>query len=136
VCVSLGLDRKILLTEDQIPKDWYCILPDLPGPLQPLLDPKTRKPVDPRMLEAIFPRELVRQKVSGDRFVEITEEIQDVYRFWRPTPMYRACDLQERVRGTLTAPYPLGSSGISSTEGPPNGKQTRERERRNSICRT
>lgn len=136
MCVSLGLDKKILLTEDQIPKDWYCILPDLPGPLQPLLDPKNREPVDPRMLEAIFLKELVKQEVGGDRFVEITEEIRDVYRFWRPTPMYRARDLQERVRGALTVPYPLESSGISSTEGTPNGIQTREREQRNSICRT
>ncbi len=136
MCVSLGLDRKILLTEDQTPKDWYCILNELPGPLQLLLDPKTREPIDPRMPKTIFSRELLRQEVSGDQFVEITEEIRDFYRFWRSTPMYRTRDLQERVRRALTAPYLLGSSGISSTEGPPNGIQTRERERRNSICRT
>jgi len=58
VCVSLGLDRKILLTEDQIPKNWYCVLPDLPKPLQPILDPETLEPVDPKMLEATSPREL------------------------------------------------------------------------------
>jgi len=97
-CVSLGLDRKILLTEDRIPKNWYCILPDLPKPLQPLIDPKTREPVDPRMLEAIFPKELIRQEVSGDRFVQIPEEVRDVYRIWRPTPMYRARGLERALK--------------------------------------
>ena len=67
MCVSLGLDRKILLTEDHIPKKWYCVLPDLPKPLQPILNPETLEPVDPKMLEAIFPMELLKQVMSAFR---------------------------------------------------------------------
>jgi len=97
-CVSLGLDKKILLDEDRIPKKWYCINPDLPAPMKPLLDPKTLEPVDPKMLEAIFPRELLKQEMSMDRFIEIPEEIRDIYRLWRPTPMYRAYGLEKALK--------------------------------------
>ncbi|UCD46093.1 MAG: TrpB-like pyridoxal phosphate-dependent enzyme [Candidatus Bathyarchaeota archaeon] len=92
------MDRKILLTEDQIPKKWYCILPDLPRPLQPILNPGTLEPVDPKMLEAIFPKELLKQEMSGERFVQIPEEIRDVYRLYRPTPMYRARGLEKALK--------------------------------------
>jgi tryptophan synthase beta chain len=96
--VSLGLEKKILLDEDRIPKKWYCINPDLPAPMKPLLDPKTLEPVDPKMLEAIFPRELLKQEMSKERFIEIPEEIRDVYRLWRPTPMYRAYGLEKALK--------------------------------------
>ncbi|MFP3951800.1 MAG: TrpB-like pyridoxal phosphate-dependent enzyme [Candidatus Bathyarchaeia archaeon] len=91
------MDNKILLTEDHIPEKWYCILPDLPEPLQPILDPKTREPVDPSMLEAIFPKELIKQELCGERFVRIPEKVRDIYRLWRPTPMYRARRLEEAL---------------------------------------
>ena len=96
--VSLGLDKKILLDEDRIPKKWYCINPDLPAPMKPLLDPLTLEPVDPKMLEAIFPRELLKQEMSMERFIEIPEEVRDVYRLWRPTPMYRAYGLEKALK--------------------------------------
>ena len=66
--------------------------------MKPLLDPKTLEPVDPKMLEAIFPRELLKQEMSMDRFIEIPEEIRDVYRLWRPTPMYRAFGLEKALK--------------------------------------
>jgi len=96
--VSLGLDRKILLEEDQIPKNWYCILPDLPAPLKPILDPATKEPVDPRMLMRLFPKELIMQEVSQERFIQIPEEVRDVYRLYRPTPMYRARGLEKALK--------------------------------------
>jgi tryptophan synthase beta chain len=96
--VSLGLDRKILLEEDRIPKKWYCINPDLPAPMQPLLNPETFEPVDPKMLMAIFPKELLAQEMSMDRFIQIPEEVRDVYRLWRPTPMYRAHNLEKALK--------------------------------------
>ena len=96
--VSLGLERKILLEEDRIPKKWYCINPDLPAPMQPLLNPETLEPVDPKMLMAIFPKELLAQEMSMDRFIQIPEEIRDVYRLWRPTPMYRAHNLEKALK--------------------------------------
>jgi tryptophan synthase beta chain len=113
VCVSAGLDRKILLTEDHIPKNWYCVLPDLPKPLPPLIDPGNRQPVDPRMLEAIFSKELVRQEVSGDRLVQIPEEIRDVYRLWRPTPLMRATRLEKALKTPAKIYYKY--EGVSPT---------------------
>jgi len=66
--------------------------------MKPLLDPKTLEPVDPKMLEAIFPRELLAQEMSMERFIQIPEEIRDVYRLWRPTPMYRALGLERALK--------------------------------------
>jgi len=73
--------------------------------------------VDPRTLEAAFPKGLIRQEVSGDRFVQILEEIRDMYRLWRPTPMYRAC-----THGSVS----LGQSDeLLPREGPPNRESNR-----------
>jgi len=66
--------------------------------MKPLLDPKTLEPVDPKMLEAIFPRELLKQEMSMDRFIEIPEEVRDIYRLWRPTPMFRAYGLEKALK--------------------------------------
>ena len=142
MCVSLGLDRKILLTEDQIPKNWYCVLPDLPKPLQPILIPETLELVDPKMLEAIFPKELLKQEMSGERFLQIPEEIRDAHRLWRPTPMYRAKNLEKvpedagkellQVQGgqprDTAIPCPRSSGGSLSREGAPHGYKRMERK--------
>lgn len=66
--------------------------------MKPLLDPKTLEPVDPKMLEAIFPRELLKQEMSMERYIEIPEEIRDIYRLWRPTPMFRAYGLEKALK--------------------------------------
>lgn len=66
--------------------------------MSPLLNPQTREPVDPKNLELVFPKELLRQEVSNDRFIRIPEEVRDVYRLWRPTPMYRARRLEEALK--------------------------------------
>lgn len=63
----MDMSRKILLTEDEIPKHWYNILPDLPKPLPPAIDPSTKEPIDPKKLEAIFPRSLIQQELSQER---------------------------------------------------------------------
>lgn len=76
-CVSPGQDRKILLTEDQIPKNGYCVPPDRPRPLQLFLNPATHEPVDPKILEASFPRILLKQEMCGERFLQIPEEVGD-----------------------------------------------------------
>lgn len=96
--------RKILLEEDEIPKQWYSILPDLPKPLPPPINPVTRKPVAPEELTAVFAKECVRQEASSDRWVDIPEEVRDVYRLWRPTPMFRATAL-EKALGTPAKIY-------------------------------
>jgi tryptophan synthase beta chain len=90
--------RKILLDEEEIPKQWYNIQPDLPKPLPPPLDPKTRAPPSPEVLEAIFAKELVKQEVSQERWIKIPEEVREIYRIWRPTPLYRAIGLEKALK--------------------------------------
>jgi len=86
------------LDEESIPKDWYNILPDLPEPLPPPLNPVTREPIKPSDLEAIFAKELIRQEVSQDRWIPIPDEVREVYRLWRPTPLYRAYRLEKALK--------------------------------------
>ncbi|MDO9098287.1 MAG: TrpB-like pyridoxal phosphate-dependent enzyme, partial [Candidatus Methanoperedens sp.] len=89
---------KILLDENDIPKKWYNILPDMPTPLSPPLNPATKEPVSPKDLAAIFPMELIRQEMSQDRFIAIPDEIRDIYALWRPSPMYRAHRLEKALK--------------------------------------
>ncbi len=96
-------NRKILLNEEDIPKQWYNITPDLPKPLPPFIDPNTKEPgvgIVPR----IFPKAIIGQELSRERWIDIPEEVRDVYRIWRPTPMYRALGL-EKALGTPAKIY-------------------------------
>ncbi|MEU4331061.1 TrpB-like pyridoxal phosphate-dependent enzyme [Nonomuraea dietziae] len=86
------------------PSHWYNIVPDLPAPPPPPLHPGTMRPVGPDDLAPLFPAELIAQEVSGDRFVEIPQEVLDVYRLWRPTPLMRARRL-EKALGTPARIY-------------------------------
>ena len=81
---------KYLLDEIQIPRDWYNIVADLPRPPDPVLRPGTLKPVGPQDLEPLFPMALIQQEVATERTIEIPEPVRDVYRQWRPSPLYRA----------------------------------------------
>ncbi|MGB8216405.1 MAG: TrpB-like pyridoxal phosphate-dependent enzyme [Candidatus Methanoperedens sp.] len=89
---------KILLDENDIPKKWYNILPDMPTPLSPPLNPATKEPIGPKDLSAIFPMELIKQEVSQERFIPIPAEIRDIYRMWRPSPLYRAHRLEVALK--------------------------------------
>jgi len=93
-------DKKILLTEDEMPRQWYNINPDLPKPLDPPLNPKTLEPLTPDDLSILFPMELIMQEVSMDNFIDIPEELIQIYRMWRPTPLVRA----ERLEKALDTP--------------------------------
>src|SRR5438445_2662561 len=81
---------KILLDEPDIPTHWYNLVPDLPHPPAPVLHPGTAQPIGPDDLAPLFPMALIGQEVSHDRTIEIPDEIRDVYRLWRPTPLFRA----------------------------------------------
>lgn len=85
---------KYVLDEDEIPRQWYNVLPDLPRPLAPPLNPETHDPVDPEALMEIFPAAVVKQEMSQDRWIDIPAPVRDAYRQWRPTPMYRARGLE------------------------------------------
>jgi len=88
---------KYTLDESQIPKAWYNLAADLPTPPPPVLHPGTLKPVGPDDLAPLFPMSLILQEVSTERDVEIPEPVRDVYRQWRPTPLFRARRLEKAL---------------------------------------
>lgn len=88
---------KILLDEEDIPKHWYNIQPDLPSPLDPPLMPNGEV-AGPKDLVPFFPVELLKQEMSQERWIEIPEEVRDVYRIWRPSPLYRATRLEKALK--------------------------------------
>jgi tryptophan synthase beta chain len=95
---------KIVLDEDEIPTHWYNVVSDFPRPPAAVLHPGTGQPVGPADLAPLFPMALIGQEVSQDRTVEIPDEVRDVYRLWRPTPLFRARRL-ERVLDTTAHIY-------------------------------
>src|SRR5919201_5966454 len=88
---------KIVLDESEIPTHWYNIVPDLPKPPAPVLHPGTGQPVGPADLAPLFPTALILQEVSPEPRIEIPDEVRDVYRLWRPTPLYRARRLERAL---------------------------------------
>src|SRR5438094_10482592 len=86
---------KYVLQESELPRQWYNVIPDLPEPPPPPLHPGTREPVGPDDLAPLFPQALIAQEVTGDRYVDIPEEVLDVYRLWRPSPLCRARRLEQ-----------------------------------------
>jgi len=92
-----SIHTKYLLSEDEMPRTWYNIMPDMPAPPAPVLHPGTRKPVTPDDLAPLFPMSLIMQEVSTDRYIEIPEPIRDVYRQWRPSPLFRARRLEKKL---------------------------------------
>ncbi|GAB4125925.1 MAG: TrpB-like pyridoxal phosphate-dependent enzyme [Roseiflexaceae bacterium] len=88
---------KYVLSEDQMPKQWYNIASDLPKPPPPVLHPGTQQPIGPADLEPLFPMELILQEVSTERSIDIPTPVRDVYRQWRPTPLYRARRLEQAL---------------------------------------
>lgn len=90
--------RIFTLHQEEIPRRWYNVLPDLGDPLPPPLDPRTKEPLEPEALKALFAEECVAQEVSTDRFIDIPEEVLEVYRLWRPTPLFRAVNLERALK--------------------------------------
>ena len=86
--------KKIFLTEDEMPRQWYNILPDMPNGMQPPLHPGTGQPVGPDDLAPIFPMPLIEQEVSPQRFIDIPEPVLEKYLIWRPSPLVRASGLE------------------------------------------
>ncbi len=90
------MKTKILLKEADMPTHWYNVMADMPNPPTPPLDPNGN-PVGPEALAAIFPEELIKQEMSTERWIKIPEEIRDVLRLWRPSPLYRAHRLEQAL---------------------------------------
>src|SRR4051794_39954868 len=88
---------KYLLDESRIPKAWYNLAADLPVPLPPPLHPGTHQPLGPDDLAPLFPMALILQEVSAEREIEIPEPVREVYRQWRPSPLFRARRLEKAL---------------------------------------
>lgn len=93
----MGDTVKYVLDESEMPTQWYNVIPDLPAPPPPPLHPATHAPVEPDDLAPLFPMALIMQEVSTESFIDIPGEVLDIYRQWRPTPLYRARRLEKAL---------------------------------------
>jgi tryptophan synthase beta chain len=111
---------KIILPEDKLPKFWYNVQADMPNPLEPGLNPQTKQPLAPADLEPIFARELIMQEVSTERYIEIPAEVRQLYKIYRPSPLYRAHGLEKVLDSNCRIYYkyegvsPVGSHKLNS----------------------
>jgi tryptophan synthase beta chain len=113
------MQTKILLPEDRIPKQWYNIIPDMPGPLAPVIHPGTMQPVSPDDLLPLFPMGLIEQEVSQQRWIDIPEPVREIYQLWRPAPLFRAHRL-EKALGTPCKIYYKYEGGSPAGSHKPN----------------
>lgn len=116
---SVSETSRYTLSDDEIPTSWYNIIPDLPEPPPPPLHPGTHEPIGPDDLAPLFPMDLIAQEVSTDRYIPIPEEVLDVYRLWRATPLHRAHRL-ERALGTPARIYYKYEGGSPAGSHKPN----------------
>jgi tryptophan synthase beta chain len=91
------MQKKIILSEADIPEVYYNILADMPNKPLPPLHPATRQPIGPEALAPLFPMELIKQEVSGEEFIPIPEPVREMYKIYRPTPMFRAYGLEKAL---------------------------------------
>ncbi len=89
--------KKFTLSENQMPKQWYNILADMPNAPKPLLNPKTRKVLTPEDMEPLFAKELVAQEFSKERFIDIPQEVLTLLKIYRPSPLVRASGLEKAL---------------------------------------
>ena len=90
---------RFMLNETDLPKNWYNVMADSPVPPTPVLNPMTKEPITPEFLSVLFPMEIIMQEVSTERFIQIPEEVREIYKLYRPTPLMRARRL-EKALGT------------------------------------
>lgn len=105
------MNKKIILRDDEMPRQWYNVVPDIPNGLQPPLDPETKEPMGPEKLAAVFPMGLLEQEMSQESFIDIPEEVLDILKIWRPAPLVRANNL-EKALGTKAKIY-FKNEGVS-----------------------
>lgn len=110
---------KFLLSESEMPTQWYNIIPDLPNPLPPPLNPQTMEPIGPEDLAPLFPMGLILQEVSQDSFIDIPKPVLDLYKLYRPSPLFRAVRL-EKALGTKSRIYYKYEGGSPSGSHKPN----------------
>ncbi|MSX93881.1 MAG: pyridoxal-phosphate dependent enzyme, partial [Actinobacteria bacterium] len=102
--MASAVPNKILLTEDEMPTQWYNVIPDLPSAPPPALHPGTLQPAGPDDFAPLFPMALIEQEVSTQSYIDIPGGVLDIYRLWRPSPLFRAHRL-EKLLGTPARIY-------------------------------
>jgi len=90
-------ETRIFLDEKEIPQEWYNVQPDLPEPLAPPLHPQTLQPLGPQDLAPLFCMELIKQEMSQERYIPIPDDVRNVYKLWRPSPLHRAFNLEKAL---------------------------------------
>ena len=113
------MERKIILSEKEMPQAWYNVVPDLPKPLPPVINPATREPITAADLAPIFPMALIEQEVSQEKWIEIPDELKDIYTLWRPSPLYRAYNFEKAI-GTKARIYYKNESFSPAGSHKPN----------------
>src|SRR5438067_12156674 len=91
------MSKKIVLDDSDIPERWYNILPDMPAPPAPYLHPATLQPMGPADLAPIFPQAIIMQEVSTEPWIEIPDQVREIYQMWRPSPLNRADRLDKAL---------------------------------------
>jgi tryptophan synthase beta chain len=109
---------KINLSESEMPQQWYNIQPDLPKPLPPYLHPATGQPIGPEDMLPIFPLELIQQEMSQERYIEIPDEVQRIYRLYRPSPLHRAHRLEAALKTPARIYYKNESVSAAGSHKP------------------
>ncbi|NND08970.1 MAG: TrpB-like pyridoxal phosphate-dependent enzyme [Saprospiraceae bacterium] len=112
------MTRKITLSEKEIPENWYNIAADMPNKPLPPLHPGTKEPIGPEALAPLFPMELIKQEVSAEKWIEIPDEVRDIYSIWRPTPLYRARGLEKVLDSPAKIFYKYEGSSPSGSHKP------------------
>ena len=108
-------DTRITLGESELPRQWYNILADFPKPPAPVLHPGTMQPIGPADLAPLFPMEIILQEVSAERWIDIPDEVRDVYKLWRPSPLHRALRLERHLQTPARIYYKYeGGSPVGS----------------------
>ncbi len=115
------MGKKVVLPESELPRRWYNVLPDIPNGLQPPVDPETKQPCGPEKLAPIFPMGLLEQEMSDQTWIDIPEELLEIYALWRPSPLVRAIELEKAI-GTKAKIFfkyegvsPAGSHKVNSS---------------------
>jgi tryptophan synthase beta chain len=117
----MSQQTRFTLSQKDIPSRWYNLNADFPEPLPPPLHPGTKEPLPPEALEQIFPRNLIEQEISAERWIEIPEPVREIYALWRPTPLLRAVRLEKALQTPAHIYYkyeggsPAGSHKVNTS---------------------
>ncbi len=110
--------KKYLLSENEMPYEWYNIIADMPNKPLPPLHPATKQPISPEDLLPLFPMDLIKQEASAEPFIAIPEEVRNIYKTWRPTPMFRATELEKALDAPVKIYYKYEGVSPSGSHKP------------------